>query len=100
MTRTLDGFAPYMVCALSPLGRDNLSCALHTECLHPTLYLSLSTGAALVSPTGSSSQDSSHSSHLAEGRCTCPGGSEMDTGSAWAYTGMIPHVGGVQILTY
>ena len=50
MTRTLDGFAPYMVCALSPLGRDNPSCALYTDCLHPTLYLSLSTGAALVSP--------------------------------------------------
>ena len=53
---------------------------------------SLSTGQTLRSPTESSSQDSSHPSHLAEGKCTCPGGSEMGTSSAWAYTGVIPHV--------
>ena len=35
MTRSLDGIAPCMVCALSPLGRDNLSCTLYTECVHP-----------------------------------------------------------------
>ena len=101
MTSSLDSIAPCMVCALSPLGRDNLSCALYTEGLHPIkVCLSLSTGAALVSPTRSSSQDSSHSYHLAEGRCTCHGSSEMGTGSAWAYNEVIPQCRGMQILTY
>ena len=94
MMRTLDGIAPYMVYALSPLGRDNLSCALYAECLHPTLYLSLSTGAALGSPTRSFSQDPSHMSHLAEGECTHVQKALrwMPTHLGSACTRLIPHV--------
>ena len=54
-------------CIVTIRTRKPLNVHSLTEHLHST---SLSTGPTLVSVTGSSSVDSSHSSHLAEGKCT------------------------------